>query len=52
MNVCKDNCLAECIQCEPMKLKQVHEWLVEASGEMYPFPWEGVSIDHSSRIHQ
>ena len=22
MNVCKDNCLAECIQCEPMKLNR------------------------------
>ena len=41
MNVCKDNCLAECIQCEPMKLKQVYEWLVQASGEMYPFPLGG-----------
>lgn len=52
MNVCKDNYLAEYIQCEPGKLRPVHEWLVQASGEMYPFHWEGVSIDHSSRIHQ
>ena len=41
MNVCKVSFLAECIQCEPLKFKQVREWVVQASGEIMLLPLGG-----------
>jgi hypothetical protein len=38
MNVCKVSFLAEFIQCEPLKFKQVREWVVQALGAIVFLP--------------